>query len=339
MKKWVALAALVMASATALGGEIVFKNGDRLTGEVTELGGGKLKIKSAIAGDVVVSLADVATFSSDKPIEIKLKDGSVVNQAVTKSETPGTISTVASASGVAGSQLTLDQVATINEPKPVTKWTGNIRAGAIFARGNTDSDAFNLAGDAVRRSVDDRFSLNGQYLYGRQRDSDGEKTTSADNWLVQAKYDYFLTKKLYLYGVAKFERDNIADLKLRAQPGAGVGYQWFEGPTANFRTEAGLGVTYEEYKGEDSETYLNARFAYAYDRVIVDNVKFIHSLEYLPSLEDLGKYNINADAGIRVKLSDTFFTDFKFEWKFNSEPGPNAAENDLRYILSVGWEF
>jgi putative salt-induced outer membrane protein YdiY len=341
MRKW-AIAALLAAAfvVPAYAGEVVFKNGDRITGEVTELGDGKLKIKSAVAGEIVVSLADVATFSTDKPIEIKLKDGSVVNQQVSKSETAGAIQTAPSASGVPAGQLTLDQVATINEPKAVTKWTGNIRGGAIFARGNSDTDAFNLAAEAVRRTVDDRFSLTGQYLFGRQKDADtGAKTTSTDNWFVQGKYDYFLTKQWYLYGVAKFERDNISNLNLRATPGVGVGYQWFEGPKANFRTEAGVGITYEDFEGQDSETFLSGRLAYAYDRVIVENVKFIHNLEYRPSFEDLGNYIIEADAGVRVKLTDAFFTDFKIEWKHTAEPGPDSSSDDLRYILSFGWVF
>jgi len=342
MRKFARVAALIAAtfSVPAFAGEVVFKNGDRLTGEVTALGDGKLKIKSAVAGEITVNIADVSSFSTDAPIEIKLKDGSVVNQQVQKSETPGTVQTAASPSGVAASTLSLDQVATINEPKLVTKWTGNIRAGALVTRGNSDTDAFNLAGDLQRRSVDDRFTLTGEYLYGRERsNSTGEKSTSTDNWLIQAKYDYFVTKKLYVYGVARFERDNIADLQLRAQPGAGLGYQWLEGPKTNFRTEAGLGYTYEQYRDQDSETYINARLAYAYDRQLAENIKFIHNFEYLPSLEDVGKFNINTDAGIRVRFTQTFFTDARVEWRYNSEPGNDSSTSDLRYVLSAGWEF
>lgn len=342
MRKFVRVAALIAAtfSAPVFAGEVVFKNGDRLTGEVTALGDGKLKVKSAVAGEITVNLSDVASFSTDAPIEIKLKDGSVVNQTVQKSETPGTIQTAPSASGVAASTLSLDEFATINEPKPVTKWTGNLRAGGIISRGNSNSEAASAAGDLQRRSVDDRFTINGQYLYSRQEDqSTGVKSTSTDNWFIQGKYDYFLTKKFFVYAVARFERDNVADLNLRAQPGVGVGYQWFEGPKANFRTEAGVGVTYEEFDNEDSDTYVNARLAYAYDRVLTENVKFIHNFEYFPSLEDLGTYNLNANAGIRVNLTEAFFTDFRMEWAYTSNPGSDSSRSDLRYILSAGWQF
>lgn len=326
-------------ASVAWGGEVIFKNGDRLTGEVTRLEGGKLRIKSAVAGEVTVDLKDVASFSTDEPVELRLADGSVLRQQVQRSETPGTIQTAPSAAGVAASTLSLDQVVAINEPKVETRWSGNVRAGALIARGNSDSEAFNLAGDAQRRTVDDRLTLSGQYLYARSRKSDGVKEATTDNWFAQVKYDYFISKRLYLYAVARFERDNIAELNLRALPGVGLGYQWLEGPRENFRTEAGLGLTYEDYEGEESEMYPNARFAYAYDRMLVDNVKFIHNLEYLPSLEDVGEYIINADAGLRVNLTARFFTDFKVEFKYNARPDTDVSRSDLRYILAVGWQF
>jgi len=49
--------------------------------------------------------------------------------------------------------------------------------------------------------------------------------------------------------------------------------------------------------------------------------------------------NPNTDAGVRVTLTKNMFTEFKVEWKHDNEPAPGAAENDLRYLLGVGWAF
>lgn len=337
--------AVSVAQNSLQGGEIVFKNGDRLTGEVTQLSDGRLKIKSAVAGEITVDLAKVATFSTDQEVQIKLKDGTRLSRQVTTRPSEGAVglAEVEPATRPAGAnedELTLDKLATINETTPQVKWTGSLRAGAILARGNTDTDAFNLAGDAVRRYVDDRVSLRGQYLYGQQRNNDtGEKEATTDNWLVEGKYDHFFTKKLYGYTVAKVEADRIAELTLRTQPGGGLGYQWIESKGENFSTEIGAGYTYEKFKGEDSNFYVNARAAYHYDRKIRDNIKFINNVEYLPSIEDPSKFNINADAGLRVQFTERFFSELRFEWKHDSRPDDDANENDFRYILSVGWQF
>src|SRR4051812_21001255 len=71
---------LLVGASTARGDEVQFNNGDRLTGTIVSADGGKLKIKTKIAGDVTVDMKDVKTFSTDAPVVIKLKDGPVVHQ-------------------------------------------------------------------------------------------------------------------------------------------------------------------------------------------------------------------------------------------------------------------
>lgn len=347
----VLLAATVFISASAQGGEVVFKNGDKLTGEVTTLVDGKLKIKSAVAGEVTVDLKDVASFKTDGPITAKLKDGTVLTEKFEASSTPGNVVVVPSTQSpatdpkapavapttqfVPNTELSLTNFDEINPQKPKI-WSGNLKAGALLTRGNSNTDAANASFDVARRTKQDRLTFTGQYLYARDGDEDN---TTTDNWLLQAKYDYFFTKKFYGYGVAKFERDNIADLEYRFQPGVGVGYQWIESAKENFRQEVGLGYTAEKYENEAKDEYINARYAHSYDRQIKDNLKFIHNFEIQPSLEDLDVFTMTTDAGIRVKFTDKFFLDLKGEWKYNSEPGDESRKNDFRYILSVGWEF
>jgi hypothetical protein len=66
---------------------------------------------------------------------------------------------------------------------------------------------------------------------------------------------------------------------------------------------------------------------------------FIHNFEYLPDLEDVGRFVINADAGLHADISKKMFTEFKVQWTHNSRPAPGAVEDDLRYLASLGWHF
>lgn len=359
--KRVAVLLLAVLGVTAVGvtatygGEVIFKNGDKLTGEVTTLVDGKLKIKSKVAGEVTVDLKDVASFKTDEPIVAKLKDGSILSEKFDTSQTPGNVvvaattkPTVAEATKdgpgagdvpttqfAPDTELSLTKFDEINPPKPKL-WSGNIKAGALLTRGNSNTDAANASADVARRTKQDRFTFDAQYLFARDGD---DNNVTTDNWLLQAKYDYFFTKKLYGYTVAKLERDNVADLEYRFQPGAGLGYQWIESAKENFRQEIGAGYTFEKYRNDEENDYANYRYAHSYDRQIKDNIKFIHNFEILPSLEDLSVYTFTADAGIRVSFTKQFFLDLKAEWKENSDPGPETRKNDFRYILSVGWDF
>jgi hypothetical protein len=55
-------------------------NGDRLTGEIILLDGGKLALKARYAGQVLIAWKDIDTLRSEKPLLVR-REGSTVNTA------------------------------------------------------------------------------------------------------------------------------------------------------------------------------------------------------------------------------------------------------------------
>jgi putative salt-induced outer membrane protein YdiY len=323
-------------SASAFADELVFKNGDKLTGTITAVEGGKLTINTTMAGTVTVDLTNVQTFSTDAPIAIRTNSGSKLVQTAKASEEPGKIKT--EGGDVAPQTVALTDIKDVNHPAP--KWTGSVVINGDLTRGNTHTESVGATATAVQRREDDRISLDAGYAFGRQRDpSTGGNITTTDNWFGQGKYDYFFTPKFYGYGMVRVERDNIANLDLRLSPGVGVGYQWVERPDFNFNTEAGLTWVYESFSDDGTEDHVAARLAYHLDKKLNDKVSLFHDLEYLPSLEDISDFNVNADGGLRVALSASMFTEFKVEWKHDNTPAPGALKDDLHYVLGIGWNF
>ncbi len=255
------VAVIVSAAAWTRADEVIFKNGDKLSGTITSADGGKLKIKSKIAGDVTVDLSDVQTFSTDQEVQIKMKDNTVVRKTVAKDE------------------IAVDQIKRLNQKQT---WTGSVVANGMLARGNTHTTQLGVAADATLRRDDewhdDRFSLSGAYNFGKQRDAAGIDTTSADNWFAQAKYDKFFTEKFYGYGVIRYDHDRIAFLNYRLSLGVGVGYQWVEKPDFNLSTEAGVSYVYEDYSNDGNSDRVALRLAYHVDKKLNEDVKVFHNL-------------------------------------------------------------
>jgi putative salt-induced outer membrane protein YdiY len=333
---------IAWAGASSRADEVQFNNGDRLTGTITTVDGGKMKIKTKVAGEVTVDMKDVRTFSTNGPVAIKLSDGTVLRRKVNADE-PGQVSVGggggggAGAAAAAGQNIPLAQVKRIN---PSEQLTGSVVVGGLITRGNSDTEQLSVSADAVRRTESDRITLTGGYFFGRQRDqSTGDKSTTTDNWFAGGKYDYFLDERLYAFGGIRVEKDRIANLDLRVTPSAGLGYQWVEGPTLNFNTEAGIAYVHESYTHDGTDDHIAGRLAYHVDTQVNDKVSLFHSLVYLPSLERFDDYNLIADAGVRATLTDQMFTEFKLQWNYDSTPAPHASRSDLRYILGVGWKF
>ena len=317
--------------------EVLFLNGDRLTGKIVQAAAGKLKIKTETAGEVLVDLAKVRTFSTDDPIVIRLGDTTVITSKATAGP-DGTIAAV-TVPGAAPHPVALKDVTQINPPPP--KWTGTVSANGLVTTGNSRTTTIGIAADAVRRAERDRITLGAGYLYGRQRNpsTDTDETT-VDSMFGFAKYDYFLVKKLYLYGSVRAERDRIADLDLRLVPSIGLGYQWFEGPTFNLSSEAGLAWIYEDYRHRDSTSHFGARLSYHVDYKPHDVLLLFHNLEWLPSFADpVGDYNLNADAGLRATIVGRLFSEVKVELRHDSTPAPGRDKNDVRYLMAIGYSF
>jgi putative salt-induced outer membrane protein YdiY len=339
---------VALAAAPAFADEIVFKNGDRITGKITAADAGKITITSAVAGSVTVKMEDVKTFSTDEPITMKMKGGTQIRDTVTAAPDAGVITAPGAGQPTT---ITITDIDKINPP-PI-KWTGSVTAAAVANRGNTDNQGFTIAATAVRRREDDRLTFSGGYNFSSEKGNAPGSTTSTitDNWFVLGKYDYFFTKKFYGYGLLKVEKDRVADLNLRVSPGVGVGYQWVESADFNFSTEAGLSVIHEEHTvnnappepvpGEhiDSEDHLAARFAYHVDKKLTPTLTAFHNLEFLPNVQDTTDFNISADAGLRVPVYKSVFAEFKAEWKYDATPAPGSLKNDFRYIASLGLTF
>jgi putative salt-induced outer membrane protein YdiY len=324
------------AVAAILGGwasadEVLFNNGDRLTGTVVSADGGKLTVKTAAAGDVVVDLKDVRTFTTDEPIELRTQNGQVINAPARASETAGAVR-------LADGDVSLADVKYVNFNQA---WTGAVIGGAQFARGNTYADQANLSFNAIRRTLDDRFTLDGAYNFGRQRDPDtNEKVTSVDNWFIAGKYDYFFTERFYGYGSIRYEKDRIANLDRRVVPSVGVGYLWFDEPDFKFDTEAGLAFVHEKFADGDSDDSMSLRLAYHLTKDLwADKVMLFHDVEYFPSLESLDNFLLIADAGVRAAMTERMFVEYRIELRHDATPAEGLERNDYRHVVGVGWRF
>ena len=325
-----ALCVALLLAGPAGADEILFNNGDKLTGKIKSLEDGKLLVDTAVAGTVKVNLADIKTFSTAEPIEIHLQGGTVLKQKVNAAEA-GQFAVADGA--VAAQAIPIAQVAKVNPP-PV-KWTGDINAGLLITRGNAQTTLANVAVNLLRRDEVDRITVNAAYFYGRQ---DGQ--TSVDNWFAQVKYDYFFTPRFYGYLNTRVEKDRIADLDLRLNAGAGAGYQWIDRDDFHLSTEAGASWFYEDFSNETpSNDHIALRLAYHVDKKINDKVVAFHNLQYFPSTEELGDYFINADLGARVALTGTMFAELKIIVDYDSTPADGATTTSAKYALSIGWAF
>lgn len=334
MRIFVFISILAALCGQAWADQIVLKNGDRLTGTIDSADSSQITITCPIEGKVVVNISDVKTFSTTGPIKIVLNDGSIIN-APAMEGTEGTIETVATGTLVPQT-VHFAQMAAVNPP-PI-EWTGSLAIDGSYTQNNTT--AVNLGANLglTRAAITIGF-CSVQYLYGWQK-VNGVSSTTTDQWYATPEYDYFFTKKFYGTANVRVEKNRIINLDIRVTPAVGVGYQFVEQPDFNANVEGGLAWVYEEYSTISSPNEnFSLRLAYHIDKTLWDKLKLFSDCAYFPSMQNTSKYLIIFDAGLRLALTKTMFTDLREEVDYDSSPAPGSHRTSEQLLLGVGWTF
>ena len=268
----------------ALGDEIILENGDRLTGTVVKVEGGKLTLKTEYSGAVEIPVEKIKRLTTDNPAEVHLSGGEVLKGKL-KVDEAGKVAVEPSPDREA---TTVDwkKVDSINPPPP-PKWKGNINIGAAQQTGNTERKSASIGAEASRKTDQDRFSL--RFLFNYAED---KSDISARNTYGALKYDYFFTKKFYGYLGVELLNDKFQDLDLRAIAGPGFGYQIWDDPVKSFRVEAGISYVWEEHIVTANHNYSVARLGADFRYQIFKFLTFTDNFLIYPNLEHGGEYTV-----------------------------------------------
>jgi putative salt-induced outer membrane protein YdiY len=344
----IVLLLLALPLTAARGDEVILHNGDRVTGVVTGIADGKITIEQTKFGTISASLSDVKSV-----VQAPATQPAATTQATTapskQASTQPTTKPTTQAASQPSTQPTTAAAAKPPPPPlparppkapPIKRWSGAVTATGLATRGNSDSESVRISIDALRKGDKNTLTLAAGYALGQtENTTTGDKTTNIDNWFASAKLDYAFNEKWYNYALVRVEEDRVANLDLRVSPGLGVGYRWINKPDTHLNTEAGVNYVYESYSTDGHADHFALRLAYHYDKKLNDKVSLVHNVEYVPSVEAIDDFNVNADVGIRAQLTTNLFSEFKMEWRYDASPAPGAEENDFRYTVGVGWKF
>jgi putative salt-induced outer membrane protein YdiY len=325
-----ALVFLLISAGQLFADEILLENGDRLTGTVIKLEGGKLTLKTEYAGEIQIPVEKIKKLVTENPVEVHLGTGEVIKGKL-KTVEEGKLEVEPSPDRTAAT-VELNKVASINPP-PV-KWHGSINLGGSLQTGNTTRNSASVAAAAMRRTEDDRFSL--KFLYNYASDSGA---TSARNTYGDLKYDYFFTKKYYSYLGVNLLNDKFQDLQLRTTAGPGAGYQIWDDPVKGLSVEGGFAYIWEQHISNPNKQYAAARLAADFRYQIFKFLAFTEYIQLYPSINYGGHYTLRNEAALISPLGSGWALRLANIWQRNSDPDPGLDKDDFTTILSLQYSF
>lgn len=336
---------VVLAVAQVYGGQVVLKNGDRLTGTILKADEKSVVLKSDFAGTVTIQFDAVAQIVSEETLHLNLKDGQVVVGTVqTKDgklevETPNAGRVTFEKAAVVSLRSREEQEAYLAElerlrnPGLLDLWSGSTDIGLSLTGGNAETTTFSLSGNAARTSPRDKIGVYVASLYATNSTT-GSSLTTANAIRGGARYDLNISRRHFAFGMGDLEFDEFQKLDLRAVIGGGMGWRAVRTDTTSFDLFGGGSMNKEYFSTGLKRTSGEALVGQELTHRLSGRTTFRERMVFLPNLSDTGEFRMNFDASAVTRLSTWLGWHVTFSNRYLSNPVQGTKKNDV--LLTTG---
>jgi len=326
------LTAMLMAASAAQAGVLNLTNGDRLTGEIDSVTGGRLILNTDFAGTIGVKLDTVKNFESDKTFEIRTEDGSkATGQFVVTADSQQFRSQGGELEDLDLSTLKAAGENHLGIADLGSDWETRFDAGITASTGNTETSAQNYLLESIltRSRSDHKLS----FTYNTQED-DNVKTK--DNLLADYRYRRFFGERWYGLGNIGYQEDEFKGIDHRWTLGVGAGYQFWDNSQGALSTDLAVNYVMEQLEGVKDENPA-MRWGLNWNRFLWTKKAeafYNQSVLFIYSNPDNTVYN--GSLGIRFSLTEMLTANLRVDVAHETEPADNLKKTDVTYVIGVG---
>jgi hypothetical protein len=338
-----------LSLSTAHADQIVMKDGDRITGEIVKKDGETVTFKSKNFGTIDVKWDDIATVTTEQPVNVVLRDDRTVKATIqTENDriqvtAPGVQQTVPPSDIVALRNEAEQQVyERFLNPGLLDLWTitGSLNlAGTI---GNAETSTLTTPLNFERASNTSRTKAYFNSIAATATvDGVEEQTARAirGGWA----YSRDVTKKLFANAFNDYEYDKFQSLDLRIVLGGGLGYHVWTREFSRFDLVGGAAWNRETFSpGIAPDFTRNSAEAYwgnDLNHRLNTRMNLVQSFRMFNNLSNTGEYRVNFDIGSVAELTRWLTWNITLSDRYLSNPVPGRKNNDFLYTTGLGFKF
>jgi putative salt-induced outer membrane protein YdiY len=324
--------------------QIIFKNGDRVTGSIVKKDEKQITIKTDNFGVVAAPWDQVESVIAEKPIHIVLSDGREIQGTVKASGTTAEVTTDQAKMNLATADLAAmrnddEEKAYQRLLKPgwTQLWAGTGTIGFAGASGNAQTATFTAGLNADRVTKTDKTSL----FFSLIRASatlDNERQ-DADAVRGGISYDHNVNRKLFFNVFNDYEYDRFQDLDLRFVLGGGAGYHVWNDGKSQLDLLAGGAYNRSSFSTPLVRSSGELYWGNEYLLKLGSAVTLVQSYRMFNDLDDTSIYRVNFDIGLSTKLLKWLSWNVSLSDRYLSEPAPGRKTNDFLYTTGIGITF
>ena len=219
-------------------------------------------------------------------------------------------------------------------------WRGNLDFGFAATKATDDTGSMDVGLQVERRKDPTRLLLTGGYRYTVQEKQDEPKDTIENEVRGLLRGEYNVTQRLFVFGSATAEYDEIESLSIRTVPKGGLGYRIWQSPKGFWSGDVGFAYVYQRFFGGDTEDYPAVSFGSEIEYLLPYDMKFTALGEYLPSVEEwTGNYLLRGTAALAVPMLSWMDLKFTVFDEYNNRPAEDAKRNRLTFTAGLSLVF
>jgi hypothetical protein len=313
---------------------VIFKNGDKLTGEIKSLERGRLNLSTDAIGTIAIEWDKVHGVVSNQTIQVETGSGVRYFGVLTFSEeTPGLIVSTASGS----EKLEMDRVIVMApiEGTGIDALDIDLSFGYNFAKaGQTSTGTFGI--DMHYRSLKRIESLSAST---NVTDSDTQDSSKRANLLLQ--HTRLWKDRWYNGGNVALERNDELGLDQRTSIGANGGRYLIQSNSMLLAVEGGLQVARERLVDEEQDkNSVEALLTVKWDWFLFQNPELDWSttMQIIPSLTESGRWRGEFDTALKWEIVNDLKWNISIYSSFDNKP-TDAAASTSDYGVNTGLTY
>ena len=327
------VAMLVGAAALPAAADVVnLNNGDRLSGTVDSVTGGKVILETEYAGSVLIDMEAVASLETEKAFEVRTKGGGMAEGRFVMG--PG--GQILALADDQVEPIDLSSVRTARQNKLaltqlVAEWSTRADLSLEITNGNTETNKYNTLIETIlkRERVSHAFS----FLFSKE---EANSETTVDQRDFDYLYKRFVSEKWYASGNAEYFKDQLKDIDYRLTTGAGMGYQFWDNSFGALSSDLGVSAVQEKRpEGKDVDPAI--RWGLDYNRFLWSKRLELfhkHSLLIIP-VSGRGEV-LQTSTGLRLGVNSHIDTHFRVDVRYETDPPEDTKKTDTTYNLGIG---
>jgi putative salt-induced outer membrane protein YdiY len=322
------------------------RTGDRIAGTIVSETTNSLTISNLWIKELAVPLAQIErreailtnapATATTNAISSTAATSTTTNQpSVT---TPGTNAVVVAKSG---SVITTNTPPAPLKPSWWKRWKGDASIGTDLIYGARDTELLRghlaLTYSQPYQSDPKKFFRNVLTYDAEYGQTD--HVLSANRMDGSSKTDFDLTKRVYVYNLARAGYDEVRKIDFGYEVGPGAGYHLFT--LTNFVMNVELGGNYQAQYFADRTTSKNfyLRLAEDFNWKINKQMSLVEKLEFFPQVNNIDQYRARFETTFSQSLFANFSLNLTLLNLYDTHPASGVSRNEVQIRSSIGVKF